>query len=547
MKKVVTIILTIMLLSLMPYIASATNTDSGICGANGDNLTWTLDENGTLIISGEGDMANYDTPNSSNSRPWANAKTVIIENGVTSIGSYAFASCGDITSVSLPNSVTELGYCAFAYCTGLSDLPMSDGIIKIDDSAFMGCSGLSSVTIPANVASLGRMAFYNCSALEKVHIEEGLTSIGMEAFWNCSNLSEINIPSSVTYIDGDAFKDTAIYYNNLDSGVLYIDDCLIYADKSISGTYAVDNGTRLIACGAFSNCSELTEITLPDSLKNINRSAFSGCSGLTEIIIPDNVTTIETSTFIRCSNLSSIKIGKSVNNIDTYAFDAVNAAGFAPETYNNLTDIYVDTDNTSYTSIDGVLYNKDMTELVKYPARKTLTEYKIADGVTKICDYAFADCDSLNNIMIPKSTTNIADSAFNRCNGLKAVFYTGSSREWKDISIGENNEILSSASIRYNAVGTASPIILDTVTATAKSGTVEITIPLESVEYDSNIIAVVFNNGAIAGVKFETISAGDTNKTITVKAETADTVKPLIWDSLNGMRPLCEAKTVTIE
>lgn len=627
----------------MPCIARAAIIDSGNCGANGDNVIWTLDDNGTLTISGEGDMVDYNHNNYPYTHaPWEkneNLRTVIIENGVTSVGDFAFTSCSNITSVTLPDSMTELGKYAFSACNGLSYITLPDSVTTLGIYTFSGCDGLVNVTIPDNVTRIEEGTFYRCSNLTSVVIPNGVTYIGSSVFANCIYLTSINLPSSLTYIYNSAFDNTGIYNNsdNWIEDILYIDNYLITAKDNISGERTIPDGTLGIAHFAFSGCGNLTDITIPESVKFIGSGAFQSCSGLTDIIIPDGVTSIGNLAFSNCSSLTSITIGKNVAYIDPNAFDMSWGSSKLNE-YNYLENIDVDKNNMTYMSIDGVLFNKINMSLVKYPAKKPVTEYKIPTGITSIDEYAFFACNNLehinlegitdisesafenctsletidipksvtnvdirafsecislktitisgnitnissnmfsgcsaleyvelqegitnidwsafygcgnlNKIMIPKSITDIADQAFYRCDGIKEVFYAASSTEWENISIGHNNTNLTSALIHYNAVGTASPIISDTPTISIDTGTVELNIPLENVEYDSSIIAITFDNGALTGAKFETISAGDTEKDITVNAEAVKTAKVFIWDSLNGMRPLCEPKTITIE
>ena len=166
---------------LLSVIAKAD--DSGQCGKN---LTWTyVEATRTLTISGYGEMYNYNP----NFAPWCKnyqneLETVIIEDGVTSIGHYAFDGCSGLTSIEIPNSVTSIG-----------------------DHAFNGCSGLTSIEIPNSVTSIGDYAFYNCSGLTSIEIPNSVTSIGSSAFYGCSGLTSIEIPNSVTSIGNYAFRN----------------------------------------------------------------------------------------------------------------------------------------------------------------------------------------------------------------------------------------------------------------------------------------------------------------------------------------------------
>ena len=175
-----------MIASLLPATALAADiVDRGTCGAegNGSNLTWTLDSEGVLTISGSGGMHGY----GSSDAPWygsrSRVKSAVIAEGVTSIGESAFENCGSLTSVTIPNSVTSIGRYAFYYCTSLTSVTIPDGVTIINDAVFNGCTSLTSVTIPDSVTSIGGSAFYNCTSLTDVYYA------GSEAQWKAISIS----------------------------------------------------------------------------------------------------------------------------------------------------------------------------------------------------------------------------------------------------------------------------------------------------------------------------------------------------------------------
>ena len=209
----------LMIASLLPATAlAADRVASGTCGAEGDgsNLTWTLDSDGVLTISGTGAMKEYDPYKA----PWygssSRVKSAVIAEGVTSIGGKAFLDCTSLTSVTIPDSVTSIGKQAFMYCTSLTGVTIPDSVTSIGGAAFNGCSSLASVTIPNSVTSIGEYAFYNCSSLTSVTIPDSVTSIGVGAFASCTSLTSVTIPDSVTSINNGAFYDctslTDVYY-----------------------------------------------------------------------------------------------------------------------------------------------------------------------------------------------------------------------------------------------------------------------------------------------------------------------------------------------
>ena len=222
-----------------------------------------------------------------------------------------------------------------------------------------------SVTIANGVTSIGNYAFSKLSNLTSIEIPSSVTSIGNYAFYNCSSLTSIEIPSSVTSIGNSAF----------------------------------------------SGCSGLTSVTIQEGVKSIGNSAFSWCSSLTSIEIPSSVTSIGDSAFGRCSSLTSIEIPSSVTSIGNNAFYGCSS----------LTSINVEEDNQNYCSEDGVLFNKDKTELIRYPSKKADKQYVIPSSVTSIENSAFYGCSSLTSIEIPSSVTSIGSSAFQYCSSLTSI------------------------------------------------------------------------------------------------------------------------------
>lgn len=234
MKKRITGILLIFYIIIPIIIAvPAMAAESGICG---DNLTWILDDSGTLTISGTGNMTDWSYTQYS---PWHdnsdNIKALIIENGVTSIGNLAFTNCGNMASVVLPDSLTSIGnsafeHCislstvkipdnvtnignsAFWFCNGLTDIIIGNKLARIDDGTFTGCQSLSSINIPDNVTGIGSSAFENYRSLTIISIPDSLISIGDSAFSYCTKLKTIIIPNSVTEIEADAFYECPVKF-----------------------------------------------------------------------------------------------------------------------------------------------------------------------------------------------------------------------------------------------------------------------------------------------------------------------------------------------
>ena len=307
-----------MLAALTAEIFAADIIDSGYCGGEGDgtNLTWTLDSEGMLTISGTGKMKNFSRS------PWKDRElttvkvklgvtsignsafsccnsltSVIIPNTVTSIGAWAFRSCSSLTSITIPNSVTRIRVYAFSDCSSLISITIPDGVTSIEDSTFSGCSGLVSISIPNSVTTIGEWAFNKCSSLTNITIPSSVTSIGIYAFTECSSLSSITIPDSVTSIGSNAFA-------------------LCSALTSIT----IPNSVTKIGIGVFGNCSSLTSVAIPNSVTSISQSMFYDCYSLTNVTIPNSVTSIGRMAFQGCSSLANITIPNSVTSIEGQAF-----------------------------------------------------------------------------------------------------------------------------------------------------------------------------------------------------------------------------------
>ena len=282
---------------------AASAASSGNCGDSGSNVTWSLDDNGTLTISGSGKIEDC---RSDIDQPWysnrSDITSVVIEPGVTSIGSQAFYECSNLTSITIPSGLTSIGEQAFGNCTGLTSITIPSGFISIGDYAFWNCTGLTSITIQNGVTSIGTGAFWNCTGLTSITIPSSVTSIGVNVFYNCTGLTDITVDSS-----------NPSYCS--ESGVLFNKDktTLIYYPLGKNGSYTIPDGVTAIGDYAFYYCSGLTSITIPSSVTSIGESAFRHCTGLTSITIPNSVTSIVNLAFWDCDSLTIVYIPSGVN------------------------------------------------------------------------------------------------------------------------------------------------------------------------------------------------------------------------------------------
>ena len=408
MKKIISLLLSLAMLLTITSGLNLTAFADVKTGKCGDNVTYSLDtETGVLTISGTGDMADYSTysPFDDNN----SVESVIIENGVTSIGGGVFEYCTSLISVTIPNSVTSIGDSAFFGCTSLTSVTIPNSVTSIGDSAFYNCTSLTSVTIPNTVTSIGDSAFYNCTSLTGVTIPDSVTSIGRSAFSTCKSLISVTIPNSVTSIGRSAFSNcTSLKSVTIPNSVTSIGDYAFYVCYFTSENFVNNSNVEL-------DYSSKPTIVDTDAggfcIKDNELVNMRPTYAIGEVTIPNSVTSIDDDAFDSCINLKSVTIPDSVTNIGNKAF------------YNckSLTSIEVSDNNGNYSSVDGILFNKDKSELITYPAGKADSEYAIQNSVASIGDSAFENCTCLTSVTIPDSVTSIGDGAFAFCTSLASV------------------------------------------------------------------------------------------------------------------------------
>ena len=279
---------------------------------------------------------------------------------------------------------------------------IKNGVTSIKSYAFLGCIGLTQTTIPSSVTSIGEGAFAICLNLSEIKVEETNTKYASEN----GILFNKEKTKVVTYPAGK--KDIA---------------------------YVIPKGVTSVEAWAFTGCSSLTQITIPKGVTNIGAEAFSRCSSLKQITIPEGVTKIEIDTFFDCSSLTQITIPKGVTSIGGMAFSRcssltqITIPSSVTEISTNhtfgyclkLSEIKVEEANIKYASENGILFNKEKTEIIAYPAGKKDTTYVIPEKVTSIGRYAFSTCCNLIQITIPSSVTSIGGNAFENTSSLTQI------------------------------------------------------------------------------------------------------------------------------
>lgn len=392
-------------------------------GSFGEDLTWSLDADGVLTVSGSGAMP-YEI-----FYPWYDVidqiTAVVIEPGVTSVSNSAFLNCTALRRVTLPEGLTRIDKYAFEGCVTLTEIALPDGLTTLGNAAFRDCKALAAVTLPASVTAVGESVFSGCTALAAIGVDAanatyssdaagvlytkdktrllaapgGLTGayaiagtatdIDSWAFSGCQRLTAVTVPQGVTALESYTFNE-----------------CPVLTAASLP------DGLTSIGDSAFYACAALQTIALPRSLTSLGESAFERCAALTELTLPEGLTRIGDWAFSECTALTGIAVPASVTEIGYAAFS------FCPA----LRAITVAAENPSYSSDAlGVLFDKEKTTLIAAPGCLH-GNYDVPAGVTTIDYAAFAFCKELTMLTIPVSVTNILSEAFDYCDALRGIF-----------------------------------------------------------------------------------------------------------------------------
>ena len=336
--------------------AEPTIVDSGNCGKDGSNVTWTLDSAGLLTISGTGEMRDYnlmyisENEESITTAPWRNrAKTVVIEDGVTGIGNAAFYGCSGLTSVTMGSNVTSIGESAFCGCTGLTGIVLPGSVTGIGEYAFSNCNSLTAIEIPAGVTTLGNSAFFGCDNLKEVRYNaraaanltglsgafrsagasvggvkvifgESVEKIPSNLFCNCESLTSVTIGSNVTSIGDNAFLGcTGLVEINYNARAAECTEDSFGSGDGLKVTFG--DSVERIPDYIFQDCPGLTSVTIGSSATTIGHYAFNRCTGLTSIKIPESMTNIGYMAFSGCTGLADVYYGGSERQWNAITID----------------------------------------------------------------------------------------------------------------------------------------------------------------------------------------------------------------------------------
>ncbi len=403
-----------------------------------------------------------------------------VPESVTSIGTGAFRFCGDLKEIKLPSNLTVLSDSLFGADANLEyitfgDAEKTDTVIipetvqKIGNYVFMNCEKIKNIKLPSNLKIIGKTCFQGCISLTGLFIPQSVESIGGGIFGDCDALQSVEIEDENNNF---IFKDGILYdvkngilvsaVNSLIPEKVIVDECTKTIDYSAfadcNNLYEIEIPQGVVNIGekAFARLDNLKNIDIPDSVTNITTLAFYRCNGLVSVQVPGSVTAIkngtfrecnnlkkvilnegvakiEGSAFVFCSSLEQIKLPQSLMSIGSGAFDNCTSlisvelpdnaiiSSNAFKECKNLSDIVISDTNNNYIVKNGILYNKNMTRILCYPAGIKDTEFFVPDTVKTIGDFAFYGTKALESINIPDSVTNIGTDAFGECSGLKEV------------------------------------------------------------------------------------------------------------------------------
>ena len=423
---------------------------SGNCGADGDNATFALTDEGVLTISGTGAMADYNCSdyNTETNPPWYNSqityvKSAVIGEGITHIGNYAFYNCSLLTEAAISSTVESIGNYAFCDSVNLTEPVLPSSLRTIGDYAFSYCRAFEKIIIPEGTESIGEDAFSGCEKAGILTLPDTLTHLGNYAFYDCVTIPSVTLPAHLAYLGRGVFAECTSLSGTvtIPDGITEVNDSLFRSCENLEGVNIPDGVTK-IGPDAFSGCTQLREIDLPSALTVIGEDAFS-YSGLTSIDIPEGVAALPQDTFYKCYDLESAHLPDSLRTIDRYAFEyctslktinlpeGLTSIGYGTFRNCGLEEIVIPSSITSWgsesftndTSLRKVTVNSG-TDHIAYRAFMnctSLSEVIIGDSVTTISDQAFSSCTSLESIYLPDNVAYLYNSVFSGCTNLKNV------------------------------------------------------------------------------------------------------------------------------
>ena len=402
-------------------------------GTLSDTVSWDLSSSGVLTVYGSGDIPDYPSEYPSYYSQRDKISSIVIAWGITGIGEFAFWNLDNVTSVSISPDVTEIEKCAFQYCSSLKEVRIPKSVKIIGDGVFSRCSSLERIYFEGAAPSFGEGVFYDVTAQVIYFPIDGWTEGTLQDYeGNITWVPDNKIGDNVTWVfkngtltvsgTGDTYDFTEDHYPTylcvwhdittvlVKDGVTGIGEGLFrYCDHITKVT--LPSGVTSIRASAFEFCESLPSITLPSGLKTIGNKAFICCYDLGQAAIPSGVTSIGEQAFYRCNKFQEITIPAGVKKIGDMAFAACK----------ELKKITVNSANKQYASADGILFNKQKTQLLCYPSGKTNSSYTVPAGTEMIMRGGFYEARNLTEITIPDGVKLGGKEVFYGSQALKKI------------------------------------------------------------------------------------------------------------------------------
>ena len=418
-------------MAVVPYVFNVTAS-----GKLSNGMEWVLDgDTGTLTVAGKGAIPDYSSTN--NPAPWYqykdSVKSIVISEGITTVGKRAFYWCVNCTSLTLPSTLTTIKEYAFNNLRALEYVTLPDGLKTMEFCAFSECVALKEIVIPDSVTTCGTSVFSNCYGLLKAVIGSGLKEIPDSMFFGDRSLWKVTFPEGLTYIGSTAFGDCGITYLTLPKtltgmGTSAFAGCYKLVSitveegnpvyKSVNGVLFSADGKKLLAYPAY---SYNTSYTVPYGTVTIERSAFNDADNLSYVYFPSTLTEIKPYAFAYCSRLSAITFNKNIVRVGDSAFRSCKVLWnitFENDSVVLESAVFADCDNIHSITLPAKL--KEIPNSLFYDCAN-LGGITIPSTVTKIGSSAFLDCDSLTNVTIPGTVKSIEQQAFDYCDKLETV------------------------------------------------------------------------------------------------------------------------------
>ena len=409
---------------------------SAVGGSISDcDAVWSY-EDGVLTISGQGSLITYAY------KPWSNyisqITTIVVEDGITSIGNKVFSGHENVTSITIADSVTEIGENAFygcsslmdvklpanltslgansfTRCTFLTEITLPDTLTTLSDGLFSTCTSLTTVHFPTNVTSLGSYTFSG-SGLTELTLPEGITSLGEKCFYGCQSLKQIVLPSTLTTMGDSAFQNTTALTSIEIPGSLSVIPENAFGASGLQKA-VISEGVTYLDRFAFSGCRSLSDVTLPSTVTELDHAAFARCP-LTQILLPEGLTVVGREAFDGCK-LVEVSLPSTLTNIGAYAFRS-----------NELTSVkfpsgihYIGSNAFTFNPLSAIEFDSCDNLIIASSAFSgtDLVQVHLPEGTAEIGDSAFRGCDQLTTVTMPDTVTTLGNDAFLNCTSLTSI------------------------------------------------------------------------------------------------------------------------------